>query len=484
MLWLGLHLPRLALDLRLRGQPGAEPALAIQESRAGVRRVHDCTAAAAAAGVRPGMAVNAALALAPELVLHDRDPAAEAAALADLGTWALRFGPLVSLEAPCALVLEIGASLALFGGLEALLARVREGLETLGYRVQAGVAPTPTAALLLARAGGGVVREPADLATTLHPLPLGLVADGRTLHDLEGLGLRTLGDLLRLPRAGLARRLGPELVALLDRALGRRPDPRPRHEPPPRFERRLEPATEITATEALLFPLRRLLLELGAALEVLGRGVQHLALELTHPQGARSRIDLELAHPGRDPARLEALFRQRLEACRLPAPVRALELRAGALVPLEGRSLALFPDPGEEQERWGRLLERIEARLGAGRVRGLALRADHRPERAWSPAADGAPDDPAPAPASIPAPAAPRPLWLLPAPRPLPLRDGHPWLGGRLRLRQGPERIESGWWDGGDLRRDYFVAENPRHERYWVFRELRAGGWFLHGLFA
>ena len=80
-----------------------------------------------------------------------------------------------------------------------------------------------------------------------------------------------------------------------------------------------------------------------------------------------------------------------------------------------------------------------------------------------------------------------RPLWLLPAPRSLPVRDGRPCQegGGPLELREGPERIESGWWDGGDVARDYYVAENRHGERFWIYRDLRApASWYLHGVFA
>jgi len=86
--------------------------------------------------------------------------------------------------------------------------------------------------------------------------------------------------------------------------------------------------------------------------------------------------------------------------------------------------------------------------------------------------------------AAVPLLPAPRPLWLLPVPQPLAgLLDAQPWV-----LREGPERIESGWWDGADVRRDYYVAESPAGELAWIFRDHRRGTddgeWFLHGLFA
>ena len=60
---------------------------------------------------------------------------------------------------------------------------------------------------------------------------------------------------------------------------------------------------------------------------------------------------------------------------------------------------------------------------------------------------------------------------------------GRPVCGSELRLESEPERIESGWWDGRDVRRDYYVATNRYGIRFWVFRDCRESRWYLHGLF-
>ena len=78
-----------------------------------------------------------------------------------------------------------------------------------------------------------------------------------------------------------------------------------------------------------------------------------------------------------------------------------------------------------------------------------------------------------------------RPLWLLAHPRPLEEIAGAPCYDGRLSLLAGPERIESGWWDGNDVARDYFVASNPAEALLWIYRERGPRGrWYLHGFFA
>jgi protein ImuB len=123
------------------------------------------------------------------------------------------------------------------------------------------------------------------------------------------------------------------------------------------------------------------------------------------------------------------------------------------------------------------LLERLRARLGSEAVRGVYPIAEHRPEQAWR---YGEPGE-----MTGDCPSGERPLWILDTPMRLQQKRGRPLLHGRLSLQADRERIESGWWDGGDVRRDYFIAEDTRHSRYWIYRDLddADGHWYLHGIF-
>ena len=132
-----------------------------------------------------------------------------------------------------------------------------------------------------------------------------------------------------------------------------------------------------------------------------------------------------------------------------------------------------------------RLIERLRARLGDEAIHGLTLREGHRPEKAWGktapPAISGCSRTP---PGHEPLGSHRRPLWLLPAPQPLPVEDGLPHRRGPLLLIGEPERIETGWWDGEEIARDYYTATDPDGIRLWVFREREAPhGWYLHGVF-
>src|SRR5690606_23107535 len=227
--------------------------------------------AAREAGVHPGQKRATALAVAPALVIRERDVGRERQALEQLANWALQFTPRLSLQWPdaahaCAgLLLDIEASLGLFGGLEKLLGRLRRELQALGYHASIAGAPTPTAAWLFARWRDGIlVRTESQLAARLAELPVNLLASLESRRDtVEAIGLKVFRDLAHLPRNGLARRFGAGLLLEMDLALGRQPDIRPWHEAPLRFHTTLELLADVEQVEPLLFAVQRQLRELG-----------------------------------------------------------------------------------------------------------------------------------------------------------------------------------------------------------------------------
>ncbi len=475
VLWLAAHFPRLPLDALLPGTRQARAAVvtAPDDSR---RPVVACNERAARQGIAPGLGLNAALARVPGLRVEERRPAAEAALLDRLGRWALQFTPVVSLEPPGAVLAEVRGSLDLFGGTLALVRRALAGLSANGLVASLALAPTPRAALWLARA---------DLATTVtrtdalpglaSRLPLACLHwPEDTVATLAGLGIASVADLLRLPRTGFAARFGPQLLDELDEGFGRRPAPRRRHVVPERFDERFELSAAAEATALLEPVLEHGLARLEAFLRARASGVRLLRVDLLHRAGEPTRLSLALARMAGDAAGLRLLLRERLGRCRLDLPVVGLRLRSGVLLPLRIRDAELF-DRGRnaDPEATAQLLDLLRARLGHDAVFSVQPVAEHRPERAFRIAEPGpAAGLPVPWPAARPA----RPLWMLAEPQPL---DG--WDG---TLVTGPERIETGWWDGHDVRRDYYVAMSRAGVRLWIFRERPPGqDWFLHGVF-
>ncbi len=412
--------------------------------------------------------------------------------LQSLARRAQRFTPRISLAPPDGLLLEVRPSLHLFGGVEGLRRALAAECAALTPSVTLAFAPTPLAALVGARTGGSlVVLDAAQLTGSLAPVPLTALRWPQELIErLACVGVRTIGQALRLPRAGFAQRFGAARLADLDRLMGRASDPQARFEPPARFRRRRELSYESASLTLLEAALRPLFTELGRFLEARQCGVLALECRLWHRHAPPTRCVLRLGAPLADTQRLAQLLGERLRTILLPEPVRACELRSAVPVSRVLHSVGLW-QPGEHGGLAAGsgldLLERLRARLGTEALETLALVPDHRPEAAWrvvAPEGCGAPQAEAPPSGGSAHRLAARPLWLLPAPRLLRQRGGLPRYRGALRLEGEPERIETGWWDGRDIARDYYRACDEHGRRLWLFREREPPHrWFLQGVY-
>lgn len=512
MLWLALHLPLLALEAfcaTLGAAADTQPPVALIDDH----RVHSVNTAAAERGVRPGLKRATALALAGDLQLADRNPQREAAALRAVAHAALAFTPAVTLHDEQTVLLEVQSSLRLFGGLPRLHERLLALLAPLNHRVQVAAAPTAAGAAVLAqwfppqlrgKQGEGLVQGPH--VTQLRPMqqlldqaPVWLLGPGREHWEaLQGMGLKTLSDLRLLPRSGVARRFGTGLLDQLGRAYGDQPDPRVSVTLPPVFESRLELFARAETTAQVQHGADVLLARLVAWAQARQSRVRSFSLCMLHERQRQTLLPptelvIELAEPALDIAHLQLLLRERLGRLELAAPTLELQLSCSQTVAAAAPNGELFPTRASAAQGLLRLLERLRARLGEEQVQRLVAVADHRPERAsiavpWITAATAA-ATPLPAPAD-PEQALSRPAWLLPEPLPLAERESMPLLQGRpLQLVSGPERIESGWWDGGLVARDYYIAAAVDGSLVWVFRSrlTPAPGevnWYLQGRFA
>lgn len=477
-LWACLHFYQLPLEIFSRGDNSPIPrVVSIAEGNREYALI--CNREALACGVKPSMTISAAYALCATLDVRQRNVAAEQEALASIAESAQQFTSLVSLAPPDSILLEVAASLTLFKGHKNLLAQLKQGLKELGYEAHIAAAPTPLGAILLARNGfEEPVIDPHQLHSRLAPLPIEtLCLDADLLKKFENLGLRCIGDCLRLPRDGLTRRFGPQLLLTFDKILGKAPDPRQPFIPSTRFKSHLLLPAQVDSSESLLFAIHRLLLELTTFLRARDGGIQEISMVMTHCKGPATQMDLKLVAPSRDTEHLQELFRVQLERLTLIQPVEEITLYSGDVVPLLEQNQNLFINHATLHESGSKLIEQLHARLGTGAVCGIRMSMDHRPEQSWCICAPGEPGELGMV--------GLRPVWLLTEPRPLKMVYGRPWLQGPLKLQSGPERIESGWWDEGDIMRDYFVAKDSKGSQFWIFQERRKpNGWFLHGLFA
>ncbi len=506
-LWMGLYFPRLPLEALGEGAGAAGvPPLVVASDGSAHASLLVVNESARAAGIRPGMGLGAADARVPRLEVRGRDPALETAALEALAVWAGRFSNFVSLEPPAGLLIEIGGSLRLFGGVGKLRQEIESGLHGLGFEASVGIAPAPPTAWLLARAGfPEPVLDRDRLPGRLAGVPLAcLDLPEPMLRNLAAMGVRRFRDAYRLPRDAVSRRVGQALVDAMDRALGRWPEARARYTAPPGFSRRLDFPDEVEEMSPILAGLRRLLRELALFLRVRSLGVSELELRLPSRIAPALRIPVALVSASQDPDHLLDLLEKRLEKVVLARPVAAIGLEVLGFDGVAPRNADLY-DVRAAAPRDGlhTLIERLQSRLGPDAIWRFGLVADHRPERAFSrvpPHQIRAGTKPVPGLRRVDsssgakprlattepghAPRRPanlsRPLWLLEAPRRIDPRDA---CGERLEVSSRFERIESGWWDGEDCARDYHVAWDAGGIRYWIYRELGTRDWFIHGIF-
>lgn len=514
-MWIALYLPQLPLDLAYRRWPEAMrahleqslPLAIVEKKRVGWSNAH-----AQGLGITSGMPESTARSRSAELVLVVRDEAAEVELLIETALWALRFTPQVSLL-PAGLLLDVKASLRLFGGCLNLQQQLRAGFCELGVTPWLASAPTAGAARLLASHSDDAHADVESYFGMLDPLPVDLLQTAQPhLETLQSIGCLQLGQLRRLPRPGVVRRFGASLLTELDQAYGSEPEVLAWYVPPESFYARLELPSRVESADALLFAARRLLLQLTGWLTQRHAAVTRFSLHLQHDTTrhhahAKSKIEIALGSASRDLTHLSLLLQEHLHKHELQAPVVEIALQADDLEALAAPNTELFPTAASQAESMGRLIERLVSRLGPQAVQQLTIQPDHRPERssAQKPVQEGAPKkkssniDKPNKPSRSTTPRKPstadpgttfhdRPSWLLAKPVRLMVRQHKPFYQGHLRLLAGPERIEAGWWDDALVTRDYFIARNEEQVLLWIYRERQGvetnePGWFLHGFF-
>ncbi len=545
-----LWFPKMGAERLLRQRRDALPVpFAIVGDKNGAQVLVSLCAQAEAAGLHLGQSLRDAMAMCPGLVYRPAHLAHEAAFLAGLRRWAGKFSPWVAAEPPDSLVLDITGCAHLFGGEAALIALLAEDCAALGLTVRAGIAGTRGAAWALARFGGqmagahrsgdaiaqearatraraskrrawevmatrvrahqniqtSAIAPAGDLAAVLGPLPLAALRfDGATVEGLQRLGLRHVRDVIALPRAPFARRFGAGALRRLDQALGLEPEPITPARAAHHFATRLSFPDPIGLRSDIEAGLDRLLARLCGSLQVAGHGARHLRLQAFRADGGLSTVEVGLARPADDPARIRPLLLLKLDMIDAGFGIDCLRLHAYATEPLPAVQHAGHLDAGARVQSRAQadcdlddLIGKLGAKLGPEAVQRLAPAHSHIPAQAaqvlaaaWAGygATGAAPE--------WPRPAGPRPLLIFPpeivgAPQDDPTPPATFKWRGRLwatRVAIGPERIAPEWWlDNPEWRsgpRDYWRVEVEGGERLWLFyaigRDMPAG-WFCEG---
>ncbi len=488
--WLALNFPTLsAVSLPIDHAQAAVVVAAMQRDSA----VLAVSVLAAQAGITVGMPLSTAELRVDALRVVVREAWREQQALVKRAEQAQRYTSWISLEPPTAVLLEVQGSLSLFGGLESLRDQLLAEFLAQGDCPQWAVAPTPKAALWLARACPSTVVESMDaLRSVLADMPLWATHwPEAVLSTCQSLGVRTLGELRRLPRDGVQRRLGVPILHDLQEAYGERPSVRQRWVMPERFYARVDLSDPTSTTSGLLPVMQSLLQQLETFLEMRSAAVSSVKFRLAHRARLPTVLVLGRSLPAGRMVDWMPVLAERVANLVLSAPVESMVLRSSAWIahrPESGQLTAHDPRGAALAAEAGLFLDRLRARLGDQAVQGLCWVAEHRPERAYRSVpvqhllSTRAPIVSTRALSGLTA----RPLWLLRAPLLLMQVAGKPCYGGPLLLCEGAERIESGWWDGCGIARDYYRAHNPHGIRLWIFRARVSTGlqWFLHGFFA
>ncbi len=471
MHWLYLHFPHLQRDSLLPAETdgAAQPLIIVGPAPHPIRQLNP---AAEAAGLHPGMGLASAASLCHPLTILNHDPGFEATRLHELANACYALTADIVLYPPQGMACQITPMLKLYGSLDRYLQAIKALLSSQQVTATLACAPTLSAAQLLA--SHGIAQEqmcPAHVQHVLHTLPVAhLPLSARQQQLLERLGITTLAQLQALPRDEVGPRIGIEVLDVLDRLSGRKPESHRYFIPQERFERSLILEHELSHSQALLFPLKRVLQQLQDFLQQRASRVQHLHIVLGYRDHNEQSLHLASGEPESRADIWLNLLQLKLDQLTLRAPVIRLRLTVDQLLACDEPTPDLFT--AQQGLNPTQLLSRLHAKLGPQAVQQIRLQEDYRPEHAFSHHhihhlrhAEQS--------ATVPSQTL-RPTLLLEPATP---------LCEPLRIVHGPERIQTAWWSDDAICRDYFVARNTQGQTLWVYRDPEQR-WFVHGLFA
>ncbi|SDD65458.1 protein ImuB [Kordiimonas lacus] len=492
----------------------AESPLVLTETENQTQKLYAVCPAAASIGLAPGMTLAEARAIKPDIEVRQANRESDAESLESLARWLVRYSPLVALDGPDGILLDVTGCPHLFGGERAMMDDIQRRLESAGMCARLAMAENQAAAWALAHFRPGTIsRDAADTRAQLAPLPAAaLRLDSASVQTLARLGLKTAGSLFDLPRPALARRfrgkpskMVADLLTRLDMAIAGREAPISPLEALPSWQVRQAFAEPVLHTETVEIACRQLLEELTGALARAEHGLSRLGLHAFRVDGSVQQITIGTNRPSRDAGHLMRLLAEKIPLLEADFGFDLLILKAYETERLAPAQLTSSRD--REDQTASEVLDRLSTRLGPGTVRRLKHRRSHLPERMQSfmPVGADASDW-----ESLPDDLPDRPLRLLCRPEAIDVLaevpEGAPkrfrWrrMEHRVVRAAGPERIAPEWWlCEEDRTRDYYKVEVSSGARFWLFRyglylvpgpgahqaepAREVPDWYLHGFF-
>ncbi len=472
----GSHSSNSLLSTTCKQEP-----LAVVQHTGNKRLIVNCNEIAHDIGVRSGLTLNNAYAICPSLLTIDYDETKQRQHIESLCLWATNYSSRVAPVMPDTILIEIGASLLLFGGIDRLIQKIQGDLNDQGITAAIGIAPTPEAALLLSQVyyqsgiNPGYADTKDQIACLLSDIPVSaLPLDEFTRKGLRQSGIKQCRQLFDLPATALSRRFGPACSELIYKLLGRIPSHYPEFQLPETFCRGIDLPLEAPDTSVLQFPINRLMHALCGYLRATESGIRTFDISLLHDKKSATRVTIRFIEANNNHQHLLRVATEKLATLTLQAPVTALQLKAVEVGPVGQSNMQLFDQNTNRSETVEQAIDVLGARIGHEQLYKPKLAQDHRPEHAWDTTRQPNPVDKT---------THTRPLWLLPKPQAAP---------ASIVIKSQAERIEYGWWDSNDVRRDYYIAQDADGRWLWVFKERRSQQvtnnesekFMIHGLFA
>ena len=533
------------------GMPLAEARSMAQPITVTPRSVHRPSAQSRARpATRTTDSARDAIASARQLVsFHEWRPSSDRDALTAAAELTRRYAPIVGLDCmplPDSLLLDITGCGPLFGGEVTLSELLLRDLKLAGWTARISVADTIAASWALTHTERGTVEVRRTLQSSasssarrtssragdnasFYDLPIQIIPPGmqqqeiarlpiaasrlplKDLQILAHLGIRSIGQLLSLPRQDLPSRLSAvavdrvhQMLSLTDEFI----DPLPESNPVAAGWTSEYPAKNFDEIRQVL---QHLVARIAEQIERRRMACSVVTSELTCTSGNKLTLSAGVVKPTQSAELIFEVLSLRLETLPLSEPVLAIAMSVQTVPIPVSRQRDLF-SPTEHirpQEELATLIARLSNRMGPQSVTTVEIQADPRPELAvvLTPVIANAVSEkpilqsehvlqqltePDLDPTQNIERTFPRPLRLLAAPLQIACRDqeecppervlvlGHP---RRIIELHGPERIQTAWWTDLPCHRDYYRAITETGSELWIFRELQTGVWFLHGMF-
>jgi protein ImuB len=497
--YLSIWFPYLLTDRAIQLKPELSgKAFVLAAPSRGRMVVHESSVAAMEKGLFPKIVVADARAILPTLQVFNYKEGVAEKLLHQLAEWALRFTPLVAIDSPDGLLLDISGCTHLWGGEDRYLSDIANKLIEKGYQPRLAIADTIGTAWAAARYGSPCqIVVPGGMLQALRRWPPAALRLSAPIRErMHKLGFYKIDSFIDMPHPVLRRRFGHELLTRMRQALGTAPELLNTIGEPTVFQSRLPCLEPVRTRIAIEIALQKLLHQLCRLLLHNAKGLRRAIFTSYRLDGQIQQIEIGTNRPVRNAAHLLKLFEQKIEAIKPGLGIELFLLEAPLVEDLSVQQESLWTVPGEDNQNTAlsNLLDRIAGKVGVAAIKRYLPAQHYWPERSIkiSNSLTEQPDSEWKIDRI-------RPIYLLKNPQKIqvtvPLPDYPPLLfiyQGRIykvKKADGPERIEREWWiDKQTQIRDYYRVEDEAGARYWLFRSGKYDDhkpeWFLHGFFA